>query len=317
MSKTIGIFLAGQNGDILTASSVLHYRGELWGHCKIVWYMEERNFDLLKYSDVELRPFPRGFGYPEMVEEENKKGGILWEDWKPLVDEKNHLNLELKKNFTSLADIDYGYFPAPHQMTPKQRHGIEYPNISKKVFGVPDHYEWHPCLGFYAMELVMASKFFDKVGGGKKVLIETFAGSGQSRLNEQMISTTMNICSECWPGCKFIFASHKFLHGNESFPEALFDDKNIFSCADFTVRQCALIADQCDLMISVSSGITVAASAWGIRQPPTLQFCGSAVCSTRALAHTQFELVTADDKAIANAHGEYYTKLLKLLNLNK
>ena len=50
MPKTVGIFCAGQNGDILTISSVIKYRNELWGEGnKIIWFIDDNNRDLLKY----------------------------------------------------------------------------------------------------------------------------------------------------------------------------------------------------------------------------------------------------------------------------
>lgn len=320
--KTVGIFCAGQAGDCMEISCVLKYRQELWGDCKIVWYIADENRDLLKHQDIELRTFPRGFGYPEMVIEENKKlveagEAPVWEDWLPLVDENNHLNLVLKKYYPSLFDIDYGYFPAPHQIPVTARHNIEYSNCSKKVFGVPEHWEWHPFLDFDENDFEAAEQFEENMGKGKKVLIETFAGSGQSLLDEEMIAKSMNLCNEYWGNCNFIFASHKFLRGNETFPEGLFYNPGVYSCAKFTVRQCALIAGGCNLIISVSSGITVAASCWYNKPVPIIQFCGSEICSTKSIALGRFELVTADEKSLGNAKEEFYTRLIELLKQYK
>lgn len=317
--KRIAILLAGQKGDIMSAMSCLKYKNELWGEgCKIVWYADRNNFELFKHQDIELREFPRGFGYPKMVIEENNKlvaagKEPFWENWEPLVDENNHMNKELQKDYPSLAEFDLAYFPAPHQMSPEKRHGYQYANCSKKVFGVPMEWEWHPVLAWSDEELERASTFMSKVGSGKIVCWETFAGSGQSVLDESMIETAMNLCTEYWPGCKFIFASHKFLKNSETFPTSLFEQPNVFSCAEFSVRECSLIVENCDLLLSVSSGITVASSAWQIIQPPTLQFCGSVVCSTRAIANGHFELVTYDGKKISDAKNEYYEKLILLL----
>src|SRR5436190_6315741 len=242
MSKTVAIFLAGQQGDIMEASSVLKYRDELWGDHKLVWYLEDRNRDLLKHQDIELRTFPRGFGYPEMVVEENKKllaagKEPVWEDWQPLVDENNHMNLELKHLYPSLADIDYGYFPAPHQINVTKRHGIEYSNCSKMVFGLPLEAEWHPVLEFDEEDYDVVEAFFKRIGLGRNILIETFGGSGQSLLDEEMITTAMNLCTEHWGKCNFIFGSHKFLRNNEKFPVGLFEQEWVYPAADFTVRQ--------------------------------------------------------------------------------
>jgi hypothetical protein len=316
--KTIAIFCAGQSGDCLEISGVLKYRDELWGEHKLVWYIDDANRDLLSHQDIELRTFPRGFGYPEMVVEENNKliaegKEPIWEDWQPLVDENNHLNLELKHNYPSLSDIDYGYFPAPHQIPATKRHNVEYSNCSKMVFGVPDNYEWHPCIDFDENDYTLVEKFTSKLPKCNNILIETFAGSGQSLLDEEMIIEAMMLCSVNVGRCNFIFASHKFLRSNETFPAYLFDRPGIYSCKDVSVRQCALIAGGCDLILSVSSGITVAASCWYNKKVPILQFCGSEVCSTKAIALGRFELVTADERSLQSAKNEYYSKLTQLL----
>lgn len=318
MIKAVGIFLHGQQGDIMSAMSVLKYREQLWGDAKIVWYADRNNFDLFKFQDIEVREFPRGFGYPEMVVEENRKlieagKEPVWEDWQPLVDDKNHMNLELKKNYPSLADIDYGYFPAPHQMSWQKRHGVDYPNCSRKVFGIPVDYPWHPVIHFSEEEKRDAVDYMDTLEGGKKIFFETFAGSSQSIMSEDLVRSAMDLCRVRWPGCTFIFPSHKFLRLQERWPDDFFIGDTT-SCNELTVRQCALIADKCDLMISVSSGITVAASAWGIKQPPTIQYCGSFICSTKSLANRRFELVTADGKTIDESKSEFLQTLDQLLN---
>lgn len=320
--KTVAIFMAGQAGDILSASSVLRYRDELWGNHKLVWYIDDANRDLLKYQDIELRTFPRGFGYPEMVIEENLKlveqgKEPVWEDWAPLVNPDNTMNTELKKQYPSLADIDIGYFPAPHQMPVSRRHGIDYPNVSRKVFGIPDHYEWHPVIMCHPEELDMAAIFIEDMAEGKTVMIETFAGSGQSKMFEEMVIGAMNICEREWGACNFLFASHKFLRHKEQFPEGFFEAPNVYSLAEFTVRQCGIVAKMSDLLISVSSGITVAASAWGAPQPPTVQFTGSFICSTKSLANGPFMLVTADGKPLRAAEMEFYNDLTETLKKYK
>src|SRR3990167_6223521 len=57
----IGIFLQGQNGDCITASSVLKYRNILWSDKEIIWFCNTPNADFLKFSPVsEVRPYPNG-----------------------------------------------------------------------------------------------------------------------------------------------------------------------------------------------------------------------------------------------------------------
>lgn len=317
--KTIAIFCAGQSGDCLTISSVIKYREALWGDCHIVWYIADENKDLLKYQDVELRTFPRGFGYPIMVAEENKKlidagEEPTWEDWSGLVDENNHLNIELAKNCPSLAGINFGYFPAPHQMSVSKRHAIPYPLISKKVFGIPNNYEWHPVLAFSDEEIEVVKNFIPRRYVEHYIAIETMAGSGQSVLNDIQVRKSMEICREILGVCNFVFLSNKYLRGNELFPADIINDANNLFCADFTVRQCALIVDLCDLLISVSSGITVASSCWGNEPVPTIQYTGSAICSTETMALGRFELVTHDEKPVHVAENEFYERLKFLLN---
>jgi hypothetical protein len=305
----VGVYLQGQAGDLMTAMSVLKYRDEIFAGRNIVWFVNSPNCDLLKYAPIsEVRPWPwPGNGMP-----------IDGSDYYPLLTTSdNKLNQVLKLDYEDCADILEGWFPAPHQLSPSQRHGIDYPNCSKRIFGVPDVYPWHPVLAWSEEEKEMADCFFEKFGLEKKIYFETFAGSGQSRLNEEMIVDAMNLCREHWDGCSFIFGSHKYLRGNEKFPEHFFDQPNVYSSAEFTVRQSALITSRCDLMISVSSGLTVAASAWNVNQPATVQFCGSEICSTKALSHTNFQLVTADDKPFEQAKKEFYDKLIELLKRYK
>ncbi len=306
----IGIFAFGQNGDAMTASSVLKYKDELWPDKNIIWFCNYPIADFLKYSKEvnEIRPWPwAGNGLPEGTPDY----------WPMLTTDNNRLNQALKLNYPDTADISEGYFPCPFMLTPQKRHGVDYPNCSRLVFGIPNDYPWHPVLNFSELERSEANAFMDELEPGKKILWETFAGSSQSILSEEMIRDGIKLCREKWPNCTFIFASHKFLRTQEKWPDDFFID-DITSCNEFTVRQCALIAEKCDLMISVSSGLTVAASAWGIKQPPTLQFCGSWVCSTVTLATARdFELVTADNKLLPLAQAEFNLRLESLLNKYK
>lgn len=306
LSGKVGVFAPGQMGDLMTVMSILKYRKEFFGNKQIIWFANSPNAEALKYAPLsEVRPWPwAGNGLPEGTP-----------DFFPMLcNENNKLNLELAKDYELTKDLDEGYFPVAWMVSGEKRAGIDYPNVSRKVFGVPDIYEWHPYLSFSDSECDMVDEFIIGLGKGKKILLETFAGSGQSSLDEEMISQAINICNEFWGDCIFIFASHKFLRGNETFPTYLFEQKNVVSAANFTVRQCALIADQCDLILSVSSGITVAASCWWSFQTDILQFTGSWICSTKSLAAGRFELVTADNKPLVESKQEYYTKLKELLN---
>ncbi len=309
----IGIFAFGQNGDAMTCTSVLKYKDELWPDKNIIWFCNYPVADVLKYSKEvnEIRMWPwANNGLPEGSEDY----------WPMLTTENNRLHQALKLNYKDTEDIEEGYFPCPFMLSPQKRHGLDYPNCSRKVFGVPTDYPWHPMIYFSDTERHKADVFILKILNEQKqkiIFFETFAGSSQSILSADMINYAMKLCKERWGECTFIFPSHKFLRNEENFPEGFFTS-NVVSCSEFTVRQCALIAEQCDLMISVSSGITVAASAWNVKQPPTIQFCGSWTCSTASLSNaTDFELVTADNKLLPLAQAEFNLRLEGLLNKHK
>lgn len=305
LSGKIGIFLPGQNGDLITATGILNHRHSMFPGKQIIWFANAPNADALRWGPVsEVRPWPwAGNGLPAGTP-----------DFYPLLcNTENRLNLELAKQYELTADLEDGYFPAPWMVAVENRHNVDYPNVSRKVFKLPDGLPWQPHLCFSDPERQYADNFIFNLGEGKKIFVETFVGSGQSILNEDMISGFMQKCEQHWGECKFIFASHKFLHARPEFPEGFFQQPHIFSCANFTIRQCALIAKRCHLMLSVSSGISVAVSCRQISPPPILQFCGSWICSTQSMASGPFELVTADLRSLDEAKAEFYQKLEKLL----
>lgn len=310
LSGKVGCFINGQQGDLMTAMSVLKYRKEIFGGKQIVWFVNNPNCDLLRYAPIsEVRPWPwAGNGLPIGTPDY----------WPMLTTNDNKLNKELKLNFKDTEDLDEGYFPAPYMVAPPKRHGIDYPNVSKRIFGVPDHYEWHPYLSYSPDEVVMMAEYMANFQGRKNIIFETFAGSGQSLLDTQMVQKAIKICRNVWGDCNFFFASHKYLRSHEQFPENFFDEDGVYSCAHFTVRQFGLMNDYCDLIISVSSGITVACSAWDRKTTPVIQFCGSWICSTKSLAYgRQFELVAADFKPIEQSKGEFEHTLLNILIANQ
>lgn len=328
MSKTIGIFAPGQNGDCLTISSVLRYKDELWGpDVKIVWFIADENRDLLKYNpDVELRHFAHGWQiseqdkatiYTDRIAKDKADDKPEWGDWSVLRMPDNKMNTNLKHLFPILSDIDIGYFPAPHQLHPDQRSGTTYPNCSKRIFGVEENAAWHPVLYHSPEESLAAAEFIDALPKGRKlVLVETFGGSAQSKINHNMILDALDRCDEAWGQCNFVFLSHKYLNSNygmETFPESILSRS--VSAAHFTVRQCALLGQYADLILSVSSGVTCALSCWHNKPVPLIQFCGSAVCGTKELALGECIQVFTDDNP--NAEKEYFEQLNFLLHKYK
>lgn len=299
----IGIFCHGQVGDIATAMSVLKYRNELWPNKQIIWFANWPNADLLRYAPIsEVRMWPwAGNGLPEGTP-----------DFYPLLaTPEGRLDLIKAKDYELTRDLSDGYFPAPHMRTPEQRHGLDYPNVSRSVFGVSKDKEWHPVLSWSDNEKKLFDPYvFTDLTTGKKakvIMLETYFGSGQSQWNDLMTVKTIEMCREAWGKCIFIFCSHK---NTEQFK----DFEGYISLSKATPRQVALAIDKCDLFIGVSSGMSVVTSAWGLRATPKMQFCGSYTCSTVALSTGEINLITSDDKPLEQSRNEYYAKLKEVIS---
>lgn len=322
--KKIAIACSGQAGDIMSAMSCLHFKDELWGpDAEITWFADERYFDIFKHNPyLIVKQFPHGWQiserdkqtiYAERIAKDIAEGKPAWEDLSLAKTADGLVNKEVQHMFESIKEFDQVYFPAPWQVPANRRMGINYPECSKKVFGVPDSYEWHPMLYWSLEEQLIATGFITTLPVGRKIIcVESYCGSGQSKLTHEMIQETMKRCEEEWGPCNFIFVSHKYLNNNEKFPDNFFTE-NVVSAAHFTVREAALVANFCDLFISVSSGVSVASSAWGLKATPILQYCGSAVCGTKELANGECIQVFSDEKLPAIAENDYYNNLLALL----
>jgi hypothetical protein len=294
MRSKIGIFLPGQNGDIMSAMSVLKYKDILWPDKDVVWFCS-RYTEILKHNDAinEIRHWPEGWGLPErcVLENHRRASGLskdpLWADLSRLKDANNHLRQDLKHEFEFTKDLEQGYFPSAWMMSLEQRYGIDYPNICRKVFGVDPSWEWHPYLGFLNEEKEAVKEFCLKLPHKKTVMLETDFTSGISHWDDDLTRETMAICRQKLGKCNFIFCSAP---DNSRF----FDDAGVVSCSQFTIRQTALVNNYADLFIGLSSGLSVATSCWGNKPTPKLQYCGSFIMSTVSLANGPIELVVAD-----------------------
>lgn len=305
----IGIFAQGQAGDLATAMSVLQYADILWPNKDIVWFANFPNADLLRYAPIsEVRMWPwAGNGLP-----------VGTPDFYPLLSNDNRLNLELASQYELTKDLEDGFFPVPWQVATDKQDGVEYPNVSKMIFDVPMDWKWHPLLSWSHEEIRVAKSFMDKLPKGRKnILLETFCGSGQSNYwDVELTKRIMQHCEIVLGKCNFIFASHKHKGGQDNCGldnEILCDGDGRVSAAHFTVRQAALLINYCDLMVCMSSGISVATSAWNLCSVPKLQYCGSKKCSTVAIANGPIELITTDFKLKPEADVEFFNKLNEML----
>jgi hypothetical protein len=325
MSGKIGIFLPGLNGDIMSAMSVLKYKDTLWPGKEVVWFCGERFREVLNHNDAiaEVRHWPEGWKLPERCVLENQRiasgesKDLPWADFSILLDSENRLNAR-KHEFESTKDLDEGFFPTPWMMSLEQRHGIDYPNISRKVFRADSSWEWHPYLGFLDEEREAVRAFAATFPHPKTVMLETNFTSGKSHWDDDLTRQTMALCRQKLGKCNFIFACA----GDYS---RFTDDAGVLNCNNFTVRQTALVNNYADLFIGISSGISVATSCWGNKPTPKLQYCGSFIMSTYSLANGPMELVVADPPGQnppeherrfppkANHRAEYISRLTSML----
>src|ERR1700678_2854797 len=294
MKGKIGIFLPGVHGDIIQATSVLKYKDVLWPNKDIVWFCGNTPFrDVLKYNDAisEIRHWPEGWKLPERCIQENltaaSKGEPQWADFSVLVTADNRLHPEHKYLFKSTEDLEQGYFPTPWMLSTAQRHGIDYPNISRKVFGADPSWEWHPYLGFSDVEREAVKLFSLTFPHKKTIMLETDFHSGKSPWDDDLTREVMALCRAKLGACNFIFACavdvSKFA-----------DDGGVMSCSQFTVRQTALVNNYSDLFIGISSGISQAVNCWGNKPTPKIQYAGSFIMSSVSIANGPFELVVVD-----------------------
>ena len=269
--KKIGIFLPTGAGDIMTAMSVLKYKDELWPDSDIIWFCNLPNADVFRYSMVsEVRTYAWE--------------GMSVDPFTQLRSSGNRLRQDRKHEFEWSADLDDAYFPAPWMYSPAERHRIELPNISKKCFGVDPFKAWHPCLRFSQDELFMVRDLCGSLPYKKTIMLETDFNSGQSGWDDNLTRIAMAVCRSELGDCNFIFATNR---DNTRF----FDRDGVISCEKLTIRQTALLTEYCDLFIGVSSGVSVAVNAWGLKPIPQIQYCNSRICSTMAMANGNIELI--------------------------
>lgn len=332
MGKKIGFFAFGQVGDVAACSSVLKYKEQLWPDSDIVWFINEPNSDLLKHQDIEIRPWLHGWEIPESdlntiyaerIKSDKEAGRPNWENWAVLRNSENKLNQDLKHLFESTKDLSDGYFPLPHMLPVERRFELEYSNVSKRIFGVPSDWDWHPNLDWSEEECTMIYSFMSSIPKAstmtRTIMMEVFAGSGQSPF--YTVETTkeiMRICRDKFgDNVRFIICSHKHIGGENNCgldcKELFKDEQDVFYAGHFTPRQVALINDYADLFVGISSGISVTTSAWGLKPTPKLIWCGSRICSTQAISNGPYHLVEAEFKTKEVATKEFIEKLKTVL----
>ncbi len=305
----LGIFCPGQAGDLITVLSFLKYSDTMYPYHNIIFFTNFPNADNLRFAPIsEVRPYPWAGNGLE----------IGTPDFYPLLcDNNNQLNKKLASQYELTKDLDFGFFPTPWMVAPEKQDGIDYPNVSRHVFGIPDDFIWHPFLTWSDEEKEMVRSMMDCLPKGRKnILIENYCGSGQSAFwDENATRKIMKTCRDKLGSVNFIFASHKStgINGSDIMNSIFFDDDGCIGLEKLTVRQAALAINYCDFMVCLSSGISVATSAYGLKPVTKLQWCGSRKCSTVALATGRIELVENDFKTREVAEKEFFGKLEEIL----
>ena len=292
----IGIFLPGRNGDIMQAMSVLKYKDALWPGKDVIWFCGNTPFrDVLRHNDAiaEIRHWPEGWRLEERCVLENataiSRGEPLWADFSVLQNSEDHLDQARKIAFDSTKDLDDGYFPTPWMVAPGRRVDLDYPNVSKKIFGVDPSWEWHPYLGFSQEERNAVDDFCRALPHKRTIMLETDFASAKNPWDDDLTRETIALCRQKLGTCNFIFAC--------AVDIAKFkDDEGVVSCSQFTVRQTGLVNNYSDLFIGQSSGISQAVNCWGNKPTPKLQYCGSFIMSSVSIANGPFELVVRDPR---------------------
>lgn len=324
---SIGIFLPANNGDIISAMSVLAYTDMLWPGKRVIWFCNYPAADAFRYSDAvyEVRPYPW-----EGKEVDFNTNGMR-------LQHNNRLNLVKAKEFEITADLQDGYFPAPWMFEPSQRPAIEYPLISKQVFGLGGHWAWHPYLCWSDQEREIASTWlkkntpyfkelekYDHGWNGTYIMMETVCHSNQSAWNDNLTRITMQECQKAVGACGFIFAAESDI---ARFSDELTHKHSfMISVRDvFTIRQTVLLLKYCSLLVGISSGISVASCARGLDMVSgfkrhTVQYCGSRICSTAAMATGPIEVIECEkytsgpDWDHTEAERVFKENLVKTLN---
>lgn len=283
----------------MQAMSVLKYKDILWPDKDVVWFCGNTPFrDVLNHNDAiaEIRHWPEGWRLAERCMTENTRilgmsaDEPMWADFSLLQDSNDRLNQIHKFDYDLTKDLDDGYFPTPWMVPPSHRVDLDYPNVSKKVFGVDSSWEWHPYLGFSQEERNAVEKFALALPHEKTIMLETdFASAAKNPWDDDLTRETIALCRQKLGACNFIFACAVDITKFQ-------DDAGVVSCSQFTVRQTALVNNYSDLFIGQSSGISQAVNCWGNKPTPKLQYCGSFIMSSVSIANGPFELVVKDPK---------------------
>lgn len=301
MSGKVGIFAPCQVGDVITTTSVFRYRDQIWPGKEIVWFCEGHSTDALKFAPVlEVRPWSAQ-DYRSLKINSGVGPGM------------NRLDIDRAKQWPSTADIEVGYFPLPWMLeTVEQRHGIPYPQISQKIFGVDLSQPWRPCLNFSNEERDMVRGMMAALPHKRTVMFEN-SPCVYSPWNDDNTNMTMAMCRSHWGEVNFVFASGGNRSGNDM--TRFFDRPGCISASHLTARQVSLINEYCDLFVGVGGALTFCTSCWGAKPTPKLIYTGTEIFGVRGIANGRIEVVAIDQHRHHKPTGDndFRAKLARLL----
>lgn len=297
----IGIFAPSQVGDVITTTSVLKYRDQVWPDKDIVWFCDDGNADALKFSPVsEIRPY-------------TTENFIAFKVNSGVGAGMNRLDIQRARDIPAAADLEVGYFPLPWMLERvEQRNGICYPQISQRIFGVDPSLPWRPYLCFSKDERTMVAEMMSALPHKRTVMFEN-SPCDYSAWNDSMTRMTMTMTRKKWGGVNFFFASGGHRSGNDM--SRFFDDAGCLSGSSLTARQVALVNDHCDIFVGVAGALTFATSCWGAKPVPKLIYTGCLQFGAGNVANGRIEVVTTEEHHHnkQKAEEDFRTRLAILL----
>jgi hypothetical protein len=298
MSGKIGIFAPCQVGDIITATAVLKHKDEIWPGKDIVWFCNEPFTDALKFSPVsEIRSYgPNDFN--ACLKKNMGVGNGM-----------NRMDLEKARSFDTTSDLEDGYFPLTWMVSGEQRKGLDYPMISKRIFGV-NSTEWRPFLCFSSEEREMVAEIARSLPHKKTVMIEN-APTNYSSWGDASTRILMDRCRAAWGPTNFVFASGGHRSGCDM--TRFFDDVGCISISNLTARQASLFNEHCDLFAGLAGALTFATSCWGAKPTPKIILTGSEILGARGIANGKIEIV-AGEVYLNDSDREFDKRLTRLLS---
>lgn len=243
------------------ATACLKYKDALWPGAEIVWFVlpKERaagihaaSPDIVAHNPVPLEI--REIDCNARFVLDARKGHRQNDQGHPLSVQNRSMLGQLtdrRRKFKILDDLDACYFPAPWANCDKLN--APFVLAQKAAINYSPEMKIRPFVGFTNEEEERARAFVSGFPYRFTVMLETQCGSNQSNWTDDTTAEIMSLCRRRG-SCNFVFASpgsHRKFAGD-----------GVVDCSAFTLRQCVLVYNHCDVFVSTASGVAVITSAW-------------------------------------------------------